>query len=372
MRDGKPFRNIGVNMPDLFRMFLDGHDTEAVAQLKDAAQAGVTLVRCAGATRDAASFAGFVTDRTKWLAAFDRMLAAADANGIGLAPSLLFDTRAVMAAASTQSGKPQGYVDLCTPGTPANNLAIEYISAIVSRYHNDPRVLFWEVANELNLEADLSSDVTNRPAGEAPNSFQIVNFLIQAARLIHRLDKKHLVTSGNSDMRPAAWHLRQAMRQHLGAADPHQYAMDWTKDTLDEYVEMLRYFNPKPLDIISIHLYPPGADTPFWLTRIDTLALVLPWAEHAAERIGEPLYIGEFGEPVYLNGKEQPDAWTLDMLSRLTAEASPCAALWAWEFALDTPNMSQYSLSPQRTPILVKALTNANASILGEQAGTGG
>src|SRR5579859_5154884 len=45
-----PFRNIGVNIPDLFERFLHGDDASGVKALADAKAAGVLFVRCWGTT----------------------------------------------------------------------------------------------------------------------------------------------------------------------------------------------------------------------------------------------------------------------------------------------------------------------------------
>ena len=105
-------------------------------------------------------------------------------------------------------------VEYLTVATESNRLATEYVRAIVSRYRDDPRILFWEIGNEYNLEADLSARWKERPANQIPTSDQIRSFLIQIAMLIKQLDRNHLITSGNSDMRPYAWHIRHAILSH--------------------------------------------------------------------------------------------------------------------------------------------------------------
>ncbi|HEV2472102.1 MAG TPA: cellulase family glycosylhydrolase [Chthonomonadales bacterium] len=361
------FRNIGVNIPDLFVRFLNGQDSSGDASLKDAQAAGVLLARCFGTVWSPDQFGIFMADRARWFGAFDRMLAAADARGIGIVPSLLFNIRMIPDYVASSSGGEEDLAAYLTPGTRANNLAVEYVSAIVGRYKNDPRVLFWEIGNEYNLEADLSQQWKARPAGQAPTSTQIINFLKQMATLIHRIDKRHLVTSGNADMRSEAWHMRQAMLAHASQKSPMDYAMDWTPDTFPEYKEILQEFNPAPIDIISVHQYPPGNETPYWLMPDDNLALVLPWTALAAQEIGKPLFVGEFGEKVIVNGKPQPAAWTVNLMLRITAGAVPIGALWSWEYDETNPAQAPYSISPGRAPGLVSALGDDNHRIVADQ-----
>ncbi len=360
-----PFRNVGANIPDLFEQYLKGDEASANRSLADAKAAGIRFVRCFGTTWGPDDFGIFEQDRTRWLTAFDRMLAAADKAGIAVVPSLLFNIHMLPDYVRRTTGKDEQVVNYLTPGSASNTLAVAYVTAIVTRFKDDPRVLFWEIGNEYNLEADLSAQWKQRPANQIPNSDQVRAFLAQIATLIKQIDKKHPVTSGNADMRPYAWHIRQAMLAHRNAANPNDYPMDWTKDNFQQYVEMLGFFNPPPLDIISVHLYPTGNDTPDWLYKNDTQAATLPWARTAADLVGKPLFIGEFGQETTIDGQEAPMPWTLDFLARMQSNAAPVAAIWAWEFDQNQPPApTPYTLSPQRTPKLVRALGQTNQAIL--------
>lgn len=356
----RPFRNVGANLPDLFERFLRGQDADAIRSLKTARDAGIRFVRCFGGMWGAEEFPIFLHDRRKWLNAFDRMLAAADRVGIAVVPSLLFNAHMLSDHVRRTTGTDEQIVDYLTPGSRSNRLAVEYVTAIVTRYRDDPRILFWEIGNEYNLEADLSKDWKVRPANQIPTSDQIRAFLMQIASLIKKIDPNHLVTSGNSDMRPYAWHIRQAMLKHRGTPDPFDYPMDWTKDTFEQYTEMLAFFHPPPLDIISVHQYPPGQDTAAWLAQNDNTAAMLPWTRRAADRIGKPLFVGEFAQHAWAEGKEVETPWCRDFLAKIEKGMAPIAAVWAWEFDMDNPTQSPYSLSPTRTPALVRAIRETN------------
>lgn len=358
-----PFRNVGVNIPDLFERFLRGEEESAKAALQSAKLAGVHLTRCWGTTWGAEAFGAFEKEPERWFAAFDKMLEAAAAEGISVVPSLLFNPHMLSDYVRRTTGKEEYIVDTLTPGSASNVLAARYVTAVVERYRNDPRVLFWEIGNEYNLEADLSAQWKRRPANQIPTSDQIRDFLIQIATLIKRLDKNHLVTSGNADMRPYAWHIRQAMLANRAKPDPFDYPMDWRKDTFTQYIEMLGFFNPAPLDIISVHQYPAGDETFGWLVENDDHAFALPWTRTASDEVGKPLFIGEFAQKTVVEGKETAAIWTKDFLKRMETQAAPVAALWAWDFRPEDPSQSPYSLSPARTPNLVRALAATNAII---------
>ena len=367
------FRNVGANIPDLFERYLSADDAGAETMLADAQSAGVRFVRCFGTTWGPERFGLFETDRGRWLASFDRMLAAADKHGITVVPSLLFNIRMLPDYLLRKTGKQEGVVGYLTPGTASNALAVAYVTALVTRYRSDARVLFWEIGNEYNLEADLSLQWKSRPLAEAPTSEQVRAFLAQIGGVIKRIDRRHLVTSGNSDMRPAAWHLREAMRAHKAAVDPMKFPLDWTKDTLPQYTEMIGFFSPPPLDLVSVHQYAPDPQAPetsdvSWLLPDHAHAVLLSWARVAAQSLDKPLFVGEFGETFVRDGKPQAAVWTQDFLTRIPLGTAPLAAVWAWEFAQEgkmTPN----ALTPQTTPELIGLITTVNRTILNDIIG---
>ena len=372
-RGNLEFRNVGANIPDLFERFLSADDATAEKMLTDAQTAGVRFVRCFGTTWGPERFGLFETDHARWLTAFDRMLLAADRHGITVVPSLLFNIRMLPEYVQRKTGRQEGVVGYLTPGTASNLLAVAYVTAIVTRYRTDPRVLFWEIGNEYNLEADLSLQSKSRPLNAVPTSDQIRAFLAQIAKVIKRVDRKHLVTSGNSDMRPAAWHLREAMLAHASAADPLNFPMDWTKDTLRQYTLMIGYFNPAPLDLVSVHQYAPDPLHPeesavSWLLPDNNHAVMLSWARVAAQRLQLPLFVGEFGETFFEDGKAKPALWTQDFMSRIPLGTAPIAAVWAWEFAQDG-KMTPHTLAPETTPGLISLLTTTNRTILNDIIG---
>ena len=356
----KPFRNVGANMPDLFERFLHDEDTETDKALAEARDAGIRFARCFGSTWGPGDFHIFEEDSPRWLRAFDRMLAASERHGISLVPSLLFNADMLPGYVRAKTGRDERIVDLLTPGSASNRIAVKYVTTIVSRYKGDPRILFWEIGNEYNLDADLSAQWKKRPANQIPTSDQERAFLAQIAALIKRLDPVHLVTSGNSDMRPYAWHIRQSMLAQRDKEDRTNWPMDWRKDTFPQYVEMLRFFNPPPIDLISVHDYPLGNESPLWLPADDTKAGTLRWSRTASDRLRLPLFVGEFGTTVYDSGSEQRSSWFTDFLEQMRGGAAPIAAVWTWEYKSDDPQQGRMALSPRTTPELTRLLADVN------------
>lgn len=333
------FRNIGVVMPDLFDRFLTNRDLEGAAALADARLAGVHFVRIAAFGSFTAGSDLFQSSPDRWFAAFDRMLASAQRSQIFLVPSLIYDPALLTGAVQASPA------DLLQPGTTANRLALQRIAAVVTRYRNDPRVLFWEIGNALNREADLSPGQTTE---------RVSAFLQEAAHLIHRLDRRHPVSSGCGDVRADAWHRWQTAK--TGKFDPAAFA---GVDTFDEYAAVLSELNPPAIDLISVQQAPPLTDHRAWLMEDDVTALRMPWIQFAAVRLGRPLFVSAFGQPTQAQGQELEPAWTLDLLRRLQADGAPPAALRSWE----PQTAGDDVVSPGLTPRLTVALKAANVVI---------
>ena len=360
---GKTYRNIGANIPDLFLKFLNGQDADAIASLRRADDAGIRCVRCFGGSWGPDELTIFDKEPARWLGAFDRMLAACNTAHITVVPSLLFNIQQIPDYIRKTSGKEERVVEFLTPGSLSNNFAVKYVTTMVSRYKDDPRVLFWEIGNEYNLEADLSFQLKNLPDNQLPTSDHIRSFLIQIGSLIKRMDRHHLVTSGNSDMRPAAWHLRQQMLKFHTSAHPRDYAMDWSRDLYEQYVRMLEFFNPAPMDIVSVHLYGEKENAPLWITRDGEHAFELPWIVAAADRIGKPTFVGEFGEKLFVDGKEQDGKWDSDQMQRIQDGGGPLSMIWSWEYSSDDPAQAVYAITELHTPEMVTRLKTANQAL---------
>jgi hypothetical protein len=354
-----PFRNVGATIPDLLTRFLRGDDAGATSALSDARAAGVRFVRCAGlppAVEVARTFAG---DQARWFAAWDRMLTAAAEHEIALVPSLLYDPHTLPQVAAGSGGAAQP-TDLLDAGTPANRLAVAYVTAIVTRYKNDPRILFWEIGNEFNLLADLASANATPVAGAPSVSDRVRAFLEQMAALIHRLDRRHRVTSGNGDLPSYAAHLPHRWPNNRY---PAVTSFSTEQDRFEQYQQMLDFFNPPGIDIVSVHAYPPLTDKVHWLVEDDVSALRISWTQLACTNLGKPLFVGAFGQPTLVNGAPQPTPWMLDFLRRLQAEGAPLSAVQSWEPGADDPTAGATAVSPAHTPQLAFAVRVVNTVI---------
>ncbi|KAL1499150.1 hypothetical protein AB1Y20_013661 [Prymnesium parvum] len=234
----------------------------------------------------------------------DRLLDVAAALGLYAIPSLHCEWHAVaraLGAAETSN-------DLVLNGSSlARALARRYASEMSRRYARRGSVLLWEIGNELNLLANQPPPLCG--GARCFGSEALVEYSREMAELLRTGDRGRPVSSGFAQPRPNAWHMEHCVSKplprHVKAADCAYRGGEGWVDTPEQYVQMVLWLH-EPLDVISIHSYPPHAHAaahpqrcPFSVREgcaaNSTLALAL--AEHAARHAGKMLFVGEFGGP---------------------------------------------------------------------------
>jgi len=374
------FMNLGVNIPDLLHQFLHAQDKSAGAALKRAAQQGVRLVRCVAYPRTAEEYRQFKMDQSAWFAAFSRMLAAADALGISCVPTLLPDTT-VAPPLFTSNATAHDYLK---QGTEVNRVAAGFVSTCVTQYRDDPRVLFWEIGEEINRFADLPTTVTDtqhrNTTEECYSSDEVRSFLLQIATLIKSLDRHHLISSGCGDLLPNAWHLRQAMLVHHSSPQPWSYSADDDHTLPDQFIrysEMIAFYAPAGIDIVSVHQAPPGEERVNWLVEDDDHAFRLPWIRQAAGSVatgvpgappGKPLFVGSIGNRPTSGPRLTDSVWIADFIKRARTDAGPVSALNDWQLydhepLPDTASVAAKKAQPNPSGDILNLLFSLNSTL---------
>lgn len=372
---GRPFSVVGVNKHELLDQYaaeLLGHSPDQAAHALEAARASLAKLQEIGVTVIRVRVSAFwpaqieqtylsndrkVVDR--FWEAVDRMLDDCDAAGIRVIPTIAWHLG--------------GWADLgheslrelfCDPLSESRRLLHQWIRDLVGRCKDRDTILFWELTNEANLAADLrpqfKDDGVLAPKLDRPaphlvrgpvirdgrnnySSDELAALTRELCRLIRSIDPVHLIGTGFSAPRPAAWHL---WRGSLRRAD----RMDWTVDTPEEQADYLRLITPEGVDLVSLHTY--GQE----FERILDLKL-------AADSIGAPCYAGEigvspqtFGERVYDNPRAV-EALQI-MLQAMREIGVPLSLVWTWD-EFGTP-VHEPVLRPDSQPDVVEVLRKAN------------
>lgn len=347
----KPFRLIGVNKFDLFLRFLDGGERkqQAIAAIEEAAKQGFTAIRFAGVGFYPSHMRNWANEKVYW-GAFDELVETAKRNGVYLSPVINWNLYLFpdMAGECVQDM-------LLNPDSRSRQYLWLYTYQIVTRYKDEPTVLFWELTNQMNLAADLEfqrpfgwSDLNPVHEGTSfmrlrRDNFtteQMIPFLKGWAQLIRSLDKNHLIGTGFSAPRPAAQHLRLAKGKG-----------DWTEDNEQEMESYLRDTHPDPVDLLSIHFYRRHDNLRFG-NKDEESAAALNVFVRVAKRIGKPLYVGETGDD-YAKFPHAP--FLKNVLDEVVSLSIPLTLVWNWMSPSDP-----FDVSPERTPQVVAMMQKAN------------
>ena len=276
LKDGVPYRAFGVNYFDAFARTLKNHDdTSYETGFRILAEKGIPFARfmCTGFWP--VEMRLYVEDKAKYFDLLDGVVRAAEKHGIGLIPSLFWHLPTVpdlVGESCDQWGN---------PASKTHDFMRTYTREVVTRYLNSPALWGWEFGNEFNLLADLPNAKDHLPAvaprlGTPPArsdrdilTHEMIRTAVREfAQEVRKYDRTRLICTGNSIPRPSAWHQR-----HEGT---------WTKDSPEQFAEMLAGDNLDPVDTLSVHVYKEAANR-------------LPQALDATHKAGKPLFVGEFG-----------------------------------------------------------------------------
>jgi len=315
VKDGKPFRGIGVNYFDaLYRHLTKPEDTSYDAGFAVLAEAGIPFARLMGGGFWPVEQKLYLTDRDEFLRRFDDVVASAEEHGVGLIPSLFWN----VATVPDLVGEPVSEWGSPESATHAHMRA--YVRDIVTRYHDSPAIWGWEFGNEYNLGANLPNAAEHRPPvwptlGTAASrserdewTYEIIRTAFTAfATEVRKYDAYRVISTGDSAPRSCAWH--------------NWKENTWTQDTPEQFAEMLTGDNPDPVSIASIHAY--GEEVP-----------VIHAAVAIARQMGKPLFVGEFGAP---GPREESEAAFAALLRAIAEAGVPLAAVWVYDHGDEDP-----------------------------------
>ena len=244
----------------------------------------------------------------------DAMFDDLDAAGIRVVPSFVWNPLQFPALTN------ETVTDLITnPASRSRALLQRYVGEFIARYRARPTILFYELTNELNLQADLDLVGRCRAVSSAPTcvaqgnftSWQMNGFARQMVRWIKALDPAHPVGTGYALPRPNAFHL---------AAQPEfsPNGGDLTADSPAQFRNVLATTGAL-FDLWSVHIY-PGDVGP-----AGSEAAAMQMAAVTASNHGARLYLGEFGDSTL-------SPYLIAMLHKLGNGMVAYASVWVWEF----------------------------------------
>ena len=266
----------------------------------------------------------------------DAMLADLDAAKLRLVPTLMWTEKQFPALAGETSS------DLIrNPHSISRALFDRFVTQFVTRTRGRRTILFDELTNELNLQADLALNRLCRTQNHGVaagcvsdgdfGTADLESFAHDAVALIRGIDPARAVSSGYGLPRPSATHLAQRPDWSAGGAD-------WTADSAEEFRRNLLE-TQRDFSVVSIHVYPQDA------RFAKSPAELIRFAGDIVHAAGKKLFVGEFGDTT-------ASPFMRQALAAVEDGAADYGAIWIWEFyqsstfATGDTGPSSYTVEP--------------------------
>jgi hypothetical protein len=360
MLNGRAYRAIGVNMPNLHQSYFGtwlhnkdkyGSDENAkqamIAGVEDASKSGFRFIRFfadPGYPKDIDLI--YAKDPEAYWKRMDEVFGLCRTNNLRLVPCL----NMIYGCFADYYGEPkQAILD---PESKTHQAAYKYIRDCVTRYKDDPLVLMWELNNEGVSHADV--DMQGRKALPAEcftdnkqlrefrtredslNCHHYLRLYKEQATLIRKLDPNHLIDSGDSSVRYECSSRRETFPN-----------FKFRDDTFREWIANNLYSQPEPLDVYSYHLYATGTPRKRWgMTDLEWMRNLLV----ATMATATPVYIGELGQDRPSFGEDPEAKATIAFIDMADEIGVSLISLWVWHFTWQP----ERTLSSTTHPALVE------------------
>ncbi len=332
LKDGKPYKGIGVNYFDPFiRTFDSPADTNYREGFKELAKRKIPFARVPFCGFWASEMKSYFENKEEYFKRLDDVVDAAEESGIGLIPCVFW----YYACFPDLVGEPMNQWG--NPESKTIAFMKKYTEEVVTRYKNSPAIWAWEFGNEYLLETGTFPEhrpwilpqfgtPANRTEADDITFDQVLVAYKEFAKTVRSIDKKRLLITGDATPRPSAYNLH--------------HNKSWKIDTEKEAIQNLIEATPTPYDFISVHFYQENHEPRFGMKKPLSEKKMFEFYMDAAKKAGKLLFVGEFG--VSLESK-QPDEKIRKQDFMRTVDAIvetgvPLSALWVFDFVNPTSN----------------------------------
>ena len=322
-RNGIPYTGIGVNYFDVFyRVLKNNNDTSYKKGFKELSSLEIPFVRFMASGFWPNDMKLYRKNPKLYFSLMDEVVASAEKNKIGLIPSLFWNYAMVpdlVGESMNQWGNTK---------SKTHQFMRKYTQELVSRYKNSPAIWGWEFGNEMNLQVDLPNAAKQRPAivpdrgtpasrshKDELSAEHMVVALGEFAKVVRQIDRRRMLSSGNSMPRASAYH--------------NSHEKSWKVDSKAQTQKILKRDNPPPINTISIHFY---AGNPFFERKKTEYSRFIENLVDVAKVAKKPVFIGEFGLCNGMGIAQSKISGEFKQLLAVMKEARiPLAALWVYD-----------------------------------------
>lgn len=371
--DGKPYRAIGMNAPDVFSGYagigIDLKPEAAAASRKasiesilDAEKNKIAFFRFWASGFWPRDMQLYFDNPGKYWKDMDEVFALCREHHIKLIPSIFFHHNLWPMICEEDASA------IMDPNSKTFKAMHNYAKELVTRYKDDANILMWELTNEGFLGADVPMEDRDAPGagvylpnakltktkyvkGDSLTTAMILKFYDEMTRYIKSLDPNHMVTSGDAGVRDCSQSLKESFPIPV-----------WTKDTLRQHISNLLASQPEPLDVISQHHYGSNTGKTDWQV-VNDISILEYYRQliRGTQSARVPLLIGECGQmnpPM----KDDPESkFTRAYLDLTDKEGVALVCVWVWHF----PGQPENTITSKSHPLLMKQIAKLNTKYAG-------
>jgi hypothetical protein len=286
LRNGAPYRGVGVNYTDAFLRALRRPGDESYRDdFRKLGENNIPFARITACGFSASDYQLYFQDKEKYFQLLDGVVQAAEESNVGLIADLFWVSYTV----PDLVGEPRDQWGNAQSKT--RQFMRTYTREVVSRYVNSPAIWGWEFGNEYNNSVDLPDawrtlppvdprlgKASNRGPNDTLTTDIFTSALADFARAVREIDGHRILLTGNNIPRFTAYHML------AGGRGP---------DSRDQFATMLLRQNPGPFNPVCVHTAPVSPLPRFARQQVSYNELIQTCAG-AARSASKSLSIEEF------------------------------------------------------------------------------
>jgi hypothetical protein len=287
LRNGEPYRGVGVNYTDAFLRPLRHPEDESYRDdFRKLAANHIPFARITACGFSPSDYKLYLQDKENYFKLLDGVVQAAEESNVGLIADLFWSNTAV----PDLVGEPRDQWGNSQSKT--RQFMRTYTREVVSRYVNSPAIWGWEFGNEYNNSVDLPDAWRNLPPvngrlggarSRGPDDTLTTEIFTSAlsdfARTVREIDGHRILLTGNSIPRFSAYHMQTERRPG--------------PDSREQFSTMLLRQNPGAFNPVCIHTA-PVSPLPHFARRPVSYNELIQTCAGAARSASKSLSIEEF------------------------------------------------------------------------------
>ncbi|CAN5477935.1 hypothetical protein BH20VER3_BH20VER3_08520 [soil metagenome] len=334
IRNGRPYRGIGVNYYDAFlRVLRNPNDDSYREGFQYLGRNHIPFARFAAGGYTGSDLELYVTDKGAYFRRLDAVVHCAEEFDVGLIATLFWSIGAVSQLVNETPAR------WGESNSKTREFMRNYTREVVARYANSPAIWGWEFSCELSLPFDLPNRPSGFVLGRKMTFATFKSAALDFARTVRGIDSRRILLTGNSLPRASAYN--------------NSTNGSFTPDSEQQFASMLLRDNPGPYNPICIHTSPASISRYFADRKVSYKEL-LEACVKIGRSAGKAIYLEEFvpipARPAGRGSLSEREYFATE-LSAIERSGVPIASVWVYDRKL-SPDRSNLTFTNERAYML--------------------